>query len=164
MGLARVTLPSLTSSASAASRSASSYSFATIFRVAATSLSWQSLAVLIIPLAICSRPSPRSIRSRRSGWFGVVRGMGCHFATSLSGKYDQNKGANSRLRVARNPSAAQRLVVLVVDVRHSVGIVHAARRAQFDPAHAQRIGITDTGGRGLIALRACQAYVKAIAH
>jgi len=36
------------------------------------------------------------------------------------------------------------------------GVVHAARRAQLDPAHAQRIiAITDTGDRGLIALRAC---------
>ena len=44
----------------------------------------------------------------------------------------------------------------------AVGVVHAARRAQLDPAHAQRIiGITDAGDRGLIALRACQAYVRA---
>ena len=46
----------------------------------------------------------------------------------------------------------------------AVGVVHAARRAQLDPAHAQRIiAITDTGDQGLIALRACQAYVRAIA-
>ncbi|WLG31855.1 lysis system i-spanin subunit Rz [Pseudomonas simiae] len=46
----------------------------------------------------------------------------------------------------------------------AVGVVHAARRAQLDPAHAQRIiGITDAGDQGLIALRACQAYVRAIA-
>ncbi|WAT26277.1 lysis system i-spanin subunit Rz [Pseudomonas sp. GXZC] len=46
----------------------------------------------------------------------------------------------------------------------TVGVVHAARRAQLDPAHAQRIiAITDTGDQGLIALRACQAYVRAIA-
>ena len=45
-----------------------------------------------------------------------------------------------------------------------VGVVHAARRAQLDPAHAQRIiGITDAGDQGLIALRACQAYVRAVA-
>jgi len=45
----------------------------------------------------------------------------------------------------------------------AVGVVHAARRAQLDPAHAQRIiAITDTGDQGLIALRACQAYVRAI--
>lgn len=42
-------------------------------------------------------------------------------------------------------------------------VVHAAGRAQLDPAHAQRIvGITDDGDRGLIALKACQAYVRAI--
>ncbi|QOU06814.1 lysis protein [Pseudomonas fluorescens] len=45
----------------------------------------------------------------------------------------------------------------------AVGVVHAGRRAQLDPAHAQRIiGITDAGDRGLIALRACQAYVRGI--
>ncbi|NMZ08913.1 lysis protein [Pseudomonas proteolytica] len=46
----------------------------------------------------------------------------------------------------------------------AVSVVHAARRAQLDPAHAQRIvAITDAGDQGLIALRACQAYVRAIA-
>ncbi len=46
----------------------------------------------------------------------------------------------------------------------AVGVVHAARRAQLDQAHAQRIvSITDDGDKGLIALRACQAYVRAIA-
>ena len=46
----------------------------------------------------------------------------------------------------------------------TVGVVHGARRAQLDPAHAQRIiGITDNGDRGLIALRACQAYVRTVA-
>ncbi|MCX9150444.1 lysis system i-spanin subunit Rz [Pseudomonas sp. TB1-B1] len=45
------------------------------------------------------------------------------------------------------------------------GVVHAARRAQLDPAHAQRIiGITDAGDQGLIALRACQAYVRTISR
>ena len=45
----------------------------------------------------------------------------------------------------------------------AVGVVHAARRAQLDPAHAQRIvAITNAGDRGLIALRACQAYVNEI--
>ncbi|QXE10642.1 lysis protein [Pseudomonas sp. AN-B15] len=43
------------------------------------------------------------------------------------------------------------------------GLDHAAVRARLDPAHAQRIiAITDTGDRGLIALQACQAYVKAV--
>jgi len=42
----------------------------------------------------------------------------------------------------------------------AVGVVHATRRAQLDPAHAQRIlGITGDGDNAIIALRACQAYV-----
>ena len=41
------------------------------------------------------------------------------------------------------------------------GVDHAAVRARLDPAHAQRIvAITDEGDRGLIALQACQAYVR----
>ena len=41
------------------------------------------------------------------------------------------------------------------------GVAHAARRAQLDPAHAQRIiGITGDGDQGLIALQACQAYIR----
>ena len=47
----------------------------------------------------------------------------------------------------------------------AVGVVHAARRAQLDPAHAQRIiAITDSGDRGLIALQACQAYAFELSH
>ncbi|CAH0211826.1 hypothetical protein SRABI89_02009 [Pseudomonas koreensis] len=43
------------------------------------------------------------------------------------------------------------------------GVVHGPTRAELDPAHAQRIiAITDTGDRGLIALKACQAYVSAL--
>lgn len=46
----------------------------------------------------------------------------------------------------------------------TVGVVHGARRAQLDPAHAQRIvAITDDGDRGLIALKACQAYAREVA-
>ncbi|MBT1260251.1 lysis protein [Pseudomonas sp. VS40] len=42
-------------------------------------------------------------------------------------------------------------------------VVHGTTSAQLDPAHAQRIiGITDAGDQGLIALRACQAYVKEV--
>ncbi|MDQ0738882.1 lysis system i-spanin subunit Rz [Pseudomonas sp. W4I3] len=45
------------------------------------------------------------------------------------------------------------------------GVVHAAPRARLDPAHAQRIiRITDDGDNALIALRACQAYVQAVAR
>ncbi|KAF1310402.1 lysis protein [Pseudomonas sp. SG-MS2] len=43
------------------------------------------------------------------------------------------------------------------------GVVHGAVRAQLDRAHAQRIvAITDEGDRGLIALQACQAYVREV--
>ena len=43
------------------------------------------------------------------------------------------------------------------------GLVHGAVRAQLDPADAQRIiAITDDGDRGLIALQACQAYVREV--
>ncbi|UVM48552.1 lysis protein [Pseudomonas sp. B21-015] len=45
------------------------------------------------------------------------------------------------------------------------GVVHGGARAQLDPAHAQRIvAITDEGDRGLIALAACQAYVRGVSH
>ena len=40
-------------------------------------------------------------------------------------------------------------------------VVHGATRARLDAAHAQRIiGITGDGDQGLIALQACQAYVR----
>jgi len=43
------------------------------------------------------------------------------------------------------------------------GVVYGTARAQLDRAHAQRIiGITGDGDQGLIALQACQSYVKEI--
>ncbi|QLL15407.1 lysis system i-spanin subunit Rz [Pseudomonas chlororaphis] len=45
------------------------------------------------------------------------------------------------------------------------GLVDGALRAQLDPAHARRIvGITGEGDQGLIALAACQAYVRALSN
>ncbi|WP_085683136.1 MULTISPECIES: lysis system i-spanin subunit Rz [unclassified Pseudomonas] len=42
-------------------------------------------------------------------------------------------------------------------------VVYGPTRAELDPAHAQRIvGITDEGDRGLMALSACQDYVRLI--
>ncbi|MGL6246442.1 lysis protein [Pseudomonas sp.] len=42
---------------------------------------------------------------------------------------------------------------------------NGASRARLDPAHAQRIiAITDAGDSGLIALQACQDYVRAVAR
>ncbi|UVJ45556.1 lysis protein [Pseudomonas sp. LS1212] len=47
----------------------------------------------------------------------------------------------------------------------SGGVVHGAIRAELDPAHARRIiSITNHGDQGLIALKTCQAYVRAIAQ
>ena len=82
---------------------------------------------------------------------------------------------NQALLRDRLATADVRLSVLLADdpasgcnvptAASAVGVVHAARRAQLDPAHAQRIiAITDDGDNGLIALRACQAYVRAITH
>jgi len=81
---------------------------------------------------------------------------------------------NQALLRDRLATADVRLSVLLADdpasgcnvptAAGAVGVVHAARRAQLDPAHAQRIiAITDDGDNGLIALRACQAYLRAIA-
>ncbi|PAA25990.1 lysis system i-spanin subunit Rz [Pseudomonas fragi] len=43
------------------------------------------------------------------------------------------------------------------------GVVYGAHRARLDPAHAQRIiGITSDGDQGLIALKACQVYIKEV--
>lgn len=73
---------------------------------------------------------------------------------------DQLATADVRLSVLLEDSASG------CDVRAApgaIGVVHAARRAQLDPAHAQRIiGITDDGDNALIALRACQAYVRRV--
>lgn len=53
----------------------------------------------------------------------------------------------------------------VREATSTAGVVHGAVRAQLDPAHAQRIvAITDEGDRGLIALQACQAYVREVAQ
>ena len=42
-------------------------------------------------------------------------------------------------------------------------VVHGPRRAQLDPAHAQRIiGITGEGDQGLMALAACQSYAREV--
>ncbi|MBT0623521.1 lysis system i-spanin subunit Rz [Pseudomonas fluorescens] len=80
---------------------------------------------------------------------------------------------NQALLRDRLATADVRLSVLLADDTASgcnvpstsgtVGVVHAARRAQLDPAHAQRIiAITDDGDNAVIALRACQAYAKAL--
>nr|WP_269807092.1 lysis protein [Pseudomonas monteilii] len=84
--------------------------------------------------------------------------------------------AQARLR-DRLATADLRLSVLVNTGAHAAqgcdsgmreatstgGVVHGAVRAQLDRAHAQRVvAITDEGDRGLIALQACQAYVREV--
>ena len=98
--------------------------------------------------------------------------------TQLSSQDQQHTRA---LSDAQRDQAALRDRLATADVRLSVlldaadgcsvpasttgGVVHAAPRARLDPAHAQRIiGITDDGDNAVIALRACQAYVRAIAR
>ena len=74
---------------------------------------------------------------------------------------DQLATADVRLSVLLKDSASGCDVPAATG---GAGVVHAARRAQLDPAHAQRIiRITDDGDNAIIALRACQAYVSAIA-
>ena len=74
---------------------------------------------------------------------------------------DQLATADVRLSVLIEDSASG---CNVPTTPGAVGVVHAARRAQLDPAHAQRIvAITDAGDNAIIALRACQAYVRAVA-
>ena len=44
------------------------------------------------------------------------------------------------------------------------GLISGGLLAELAPAHAQRmVAITDTGGLGLTALQACQAYIRALA-
>lgn len=74
---------------------------------------------------------------------------------------DQLATADVRLSVllAEDPASGCN----VPAIPGAAGVVHAARRSQLDPAHAQRIiAITDDGDNALIALRACQSYVNAI--
>ena len=75
---------------------------------------------------------------------------------------DQLATADVRLSVLIEDSASS---CNVPTATGAVGVVHAAHRVQLDPAHAQRIvAITDAGDNAIIALRACQAYVRAIAR
>ena len=74
---------------------------------------------------------------------------------------DQLATADVRLSVLIEDSASG---CNVPTTPGAIGVVHAASRAKLDPAHAQRIiAITDDGDNALTALRACQAYVRAVA-
>lgn len=81
--------------------------------------------------------------------------------------------AQARLRDRLATADLRLSVLLAATVQGSGGgvsatpgacsVVHGGSRAELDPAHAQRIvAITGDGDDGLIALRACQAYVRDI--
>jgi len=75
---------------------------------------------------------------------------------------DRLATADVRLSVLLDDSAS---CSPVLAASSASGMVHGRTRAQLDPAHAQRIiAITDAGDRGLIALRACQAYANQISR
>jgi hypothetical protein len=86
--------------------------------------------------------------------------------------YAQNAQARLRDRLA---TADVRLSVLldadsaggcsVSTAPGAGGVDHVAVRARLDPAHAQRIiAITDAADQGLVALAACQAYVRELSR
>ncbi|MFJ7144288.1 lysis system i-spanin subunit Rz [Pseudomonas protegens] len=75
---------------------------------------------------------------------------------------DRLATADVRLSVLLNATASGGSCGLPATAGAS-GLVHGAARAELDPAAAQRIvGITGDGDQGLIALAACQDYVKGI--
>lgn len=78
---------------------------------------------------------------------------------------DQLATADLRLSVLLDASslAAQGCDGGLREATGTGGLVHGAVHAELDRAHAQRIiGITNEGDRGLIALQACQAYVREV--
>ena len=69
--------------------------------------------------------------------------------------------ATADLRLSVQLDAAATSCDSVQPTTSAGGVVHGSHRAQLDPAHAQRIiGITGDGDQGLIALQACQAYIR----
>jgi hypothetical protein len=91
-----------------------------------------------------------------------------HYRKLSDAQKDQNRLrdrlATSDLRLsvlldAEDPASGSSVPVAA----EAGGVVHGRARTRLDPAHAQRIvAITDEGDRGLIALKACQAYVREI--
>ncbi|AOE64228.1 lysis system i-spanin subunit Rz [Pseudomonas corrugata] len=91
-----------------------------------------------------------------------------HYRALIDAQHDQDRlrdrlaTADVRLSVLLDASDAPAGCAVPAAASTS-GMDHGPLRARLDPAHAQRIiAITDEGDRGLIALQACQAYVKAL--
>ena len=77
--------------------------------------------------------------------------------------YLRDRLATADLRLSVQLDAAATGCDAVQTTTRTGGVVHAARRAQLDPAHAQRIiGITGDGDQGLIALQGCQSYIEGL--
>ena len=73
--------------------------------------------------------------------------------------------ATADLRLSVQLDAAATGCDAVQTTTRTGGVVHGARRARLDPAHAQRIiGITGDGDQGLIALQACQDYAREVSY
>ncbi|KGS14360.1 Uncharacterized protein ALO43_03256 [Pseudomonas tremae] len=93
--------------------------------------------------------------------------------TNLHKELSDAQTSQARLR-DRLATADLRLSVLLASPAAGDGmsattdagsLVHGGPRGELDPAAAGRIvAITDDGDQGLIALKACQAYVREIAH
>ncbi|NUT73514.1 lysis protein [Pseudomonas sp. C1C7] len=90
-----------------------------------------------------------------------------HFEKMTNAEKDQarlrDRLATADLRLSVIPAQGSAGGCSVPATAGAGGVVHAAVRAELDPAHAQRIvAITDEGDRAVIALAACQAYVRTI--
>ncbi|RMV75623.1 hypothetical protein ALP05_01325 [Pseudomonas caricapapayae] len=93
--------------------------------------------------------------------------------TTIHKELSDAQTAQARLR-DRLATADLRLSILLASspgddemsaATDSDSLVHGSPRGELDPAAAGRIvAITDYGDQGLIALKACQAYVREIAH
>ncbi|XHF32258.1 lysis system i-spanin subunit Rz [Pseudomonas chlororaphis] len=92
-----------------------------------------------------------------------------HYRALNDAQHDQDRLrdrlATADLRLSVLIDAGDAAQGCAVPAASGAGVVdHAAVRARLDPAHARRIvAITGEGDRGLIALQACQAYIRALA-
>jgi hypothetical protein len=90
-----------------------------------------------------------------------------HFRKMTDAQLNQDRLATADVRLSVLLDATDLAKGCGVPATTSAGgsVDHAAVRARFDPAHARRIiAITDTGDRGLIALQACQDYVRHVSR
>ncbi|MDX9673115.1 MULTISPECIES: lysis protein [unclassified Pseudomonas] len=85
-----------------------------------------------------------------------------HLRKMTDAQRDQDRLATSDLRLSVLLGATDAAKGCGVPATAG-GVHYAAVRARLDPAHAHRIlAITDEGDRGLIALQACQAFVREV--